>query len=839
MLVFDMHHIISDGVSMDVLVREFVALYQGATLPELRIQYKEYAAWQNKLLLSDAMKKQEAYWLDVFGDEVPVLDLPTDTTRPSHRDAAGSTHAFRLDETLTQALKELASETGTTLYMVLMAAYQILLARYAGQEDIVVGSPIAGRSHADLEGLIGVFINSLAIRNRPVGEKSFAAYLEEVRHTTIQAFENADYPFEMLVDQLQLQRDLSRHPLFDVMFMMQQTNETALELEGLSIRPYDAKHTQAKFDLSLHAGEVDGAIECAMQFRTSLFQPETVARMSAHLVNILQAVVAQRDVLLQDISLLSVAEWDEVIYGFNQTDTDVPTDKLIHELFEAQVAAAPQRVAVVHQGHLLTYAELNEKANQLARVLRTNGVQAESVVALVLDRSPEMIISILAALKAGGAFLPIDPSNPPERIEWILQDSGAHLLLTQSHLEQVKQLPIQRIETDDSDLYSGDGSNLELAGTPSQLCYVIYTSGSTGQPKGVQIEHCSIVNYTVCLIERMGITEQDVTLLLVSYAFDMGYTNVWNAFLTGACLHLIPDEIAKDPNELVAYAGQQRLTFVKMTPSYFQALLHSPNFAQPHLLDSLRVLMIGGEEFRPGDVMQFRQSYPHVQVLNHYGPTETTIGSVSMTVTDERLPQMFENVSIGRPHANTQVYVLNDRMQPQPIGVMGELCIGGVGVARGYLNRPELSAEKFIENPFVAGERVYRTGDKARWLPDGTIHLVGRFDFQVKIRGYRVELGEVEAMIRSYEGIEGAIVLAKEDANGFKYLCAYVVGDDELTSDTLRQYLSARLPEYMVPSALVRIASIPMHRNGKVNVALLPEPSERLSTQGEQVAPTE
>ncbi|MGZ6507263.1 MAG: non-ribosomal peptide synthetase, partial [Tumebacillaceae bacterium] len=508
-LVFDMHHIISDGVSMDVLVREFVALYQGATLPELRIQYKEYAAWQNKLLLSDAMKKQEAYWLDVFGDEVPVLDLPTDTTRPSHRDAAGSTHAFRLDETLTQALKELASETGTTLYRVLMAANQILLARYAGQEDIVVGSPIAGRSHADLEGLIGVFINSLTIRNRPVGEKSFADYLEEVRHTTIQAFENADYPFEMLVDQLQLQRDLSRHPLFDVMFMMQQTNETALELEGLSIRPYDAKHTQAKFDLSLHAGEVDGAIECAMQFRTSLFQPETVARMSAHLVNILQAVVAQRGLLLQDIPLLSVAEWDEVIYGFNQTDTEVPTDKLIHELFEAQVAAAPQRVAVVHQGHLLTYAELNEKANQLARVLRANGVQAESVVALVLDRSPEMIISILATLKAGGAFLPIDPSNPPERIEWILQDSGAHLLLTQSHLEQVKQLPIQRIETDASDLYSGDGSNLELAGTPSQLCYVIYTSGSTGQPKGVQIEHCSIVNYTVCLIERMGITEQD------------------------------------------------------------------------------------------------------------------------------------------------------------------------------------------------------------------------------------------------------------------------------------------------------------------------------------------
>ncbi|MCY9628074.1 condensation domain-containing protein, partial [Paenibacillus thiaminolyticus] len=851
LLLFDMHHIISDGASLGLFLREFAQLYEGAELPPLRIQYKDYAAWQQGEMQRERMSKQEAYWLEVFGGEVPVLDLPADYTRPLVRSFTGNTFQFVIDQQRREKVRQLALQTGTTLYMVLLAAYTTLLSKYSGQEDIIVGTPIAGRTHADLEPLVGMFVNTLAMRNAPAGEKTFQEYVQEVKENTLSAYENQDYPFEELVSKLDVAREVSRNPLFDTMFVLQNIEQSEVSIEGLTCTLYPNEHHIAKFDLTFSLTEGAEGIAGTIEYACSLYKEETIRRMAGHFQQVLDTILSDPNRKLSSIEIISPEEKAQILETFNETAADYPRDKTIHQLVEEQAERTPDQAAVVYEGSQLTYRELNTKANQLARTLRAEGVRPDQPVGLLAERSLEMIVGMLAIMKAGGAYVPMDPEYPEERLGYMLTDSGAKLLLSQSHLQKCVSFDGKCLMLDDERMYSEAGSNLEPMAGPDHLAYVIYTSGTTGRPKGVMVEHRGLCNLKPLFEDTLHIGEQDHVVQFASLSFDASCWEIFKAFFTGATLYIPTKETIFDPRLFEDYMSRHCITAALLPPTYAAALT-------PGNLPSLKKLITGGSASSVDLVRQWQDS---VLYFNAYGPTEdsivttiwpattvaaagnTAVGNPIATAGNAAAPvgsvmaPAGKLVSIGRPIQNHRVYIVDANDQLLPVGIPGELCISGAGVARGYLNRPKLTEERFVDNPFEPGERMYRTGDLAKWLPDGNIEYLGRIDHQVKIRGYRIELGEVEAQLLKIASVQEAVALAREDGDGQPYLCAYIVADKELTSGELKSALSQKLPGYMVPSCFVQLEYMPLTPNRKINRKALPAPDGSMQTGADYVAP--
>ncbi|WP_027630731.1 non-ribosomal peptide synthetase [Ruminiclostridium cellobioparum] len=835
-LLQDMHHIVGDGVSEGILVSEVNELYAGKDLPALNIQYKDYAVWQEKLLESEEVESQKRFWKELLSGELPVLNLPADFTRPIEFSYKGDSVLFALNRELAEKLYQLARENRVTLYIVLLTAYNILLAKYTGQTDIIIGTPSAGRRHSDIQNTLGVFINTLVLRNFPQADKTFSAFLQEVGANVLKVFDNQDYQFEQLVDELNIKRDLSRNPIFDTMFILQNMNIGDVKAEGLEISGYQYKRKMSQFDIETIAAESKKGIDIEINYCTDLFKRETIERFGRHFLNILNFIVDNTQVRLHEIDLLDNEEKDQVLNEFNNTAAEFPRDKTLHELFENQVEKTPLNTALIFNNKTLTYKELNEKSNQLANVLRSKGIKPDDIVGIMVERSFEMLIGIMGILKAGGAYLPIDTEYPEERINYILDDGGAKLVLTRKQLEHKLRFAGEIIDLEEESLYQGDYKNLEKINNPKDLAYVIYTSGSTGKPKGVMIEHGSAVNILIGLQEDYPLLEEDTYLLKTTYTFDVSVAELFGWFYAGGRLAILEPGEEKNPQKVLEAIEQYHVTHINFVPSMLNLFLDICAKEKTHTLDKLRYIFACGEALPKEVVNKFNKISSKVKLENIYGPTESTIYATRYSLSDSAYQDI---VPIGQPLQNIQAYILDKNNNLQPIGVPGELCLGGKGIARGYINRPELTSSKFIPNPFRAGEKIYKTGDLVKWLPDGNIEYLGRMDHQVKIRGFRIELGEIESQLYKLEYIKEAVVVAREDAkSGTKYLCAYIVADRDLIVHEIRENLKTTLPEYMVPSYFIQMENLPLSQNGKIDRKALPAQDGKFSTGEEYVAPS-
>ena len=829
-LLFDIHHIIADGTSLAILTQELMTLYDGGELKPQKIQYKDFSQWQNKDLNSEKMRDQEAYWLEQFSGEIPLLNLPLDYVRPTVQSFEGGSVEFRLNRETTEKLNRLAHESGATLYMVLLSAINILLAKYTGQVDIIIGSPIAGRAHADLERIIGMFVNTLAMRNYPTSDKTYKDFLKEVKETALRAYEHQDYQFEELVEKLELRRDVSRNPLFDVMFVLQNTGAREWAMKGLKVMEY-LPQASAKFDLTFTATEVGHEIAFSVEYGVNLFKRETIEGLVGHLQNLLSFLVKQANPKLGEIEILSPEERQQLLWDFNDTASSYPKHKTIQQLFEEQAEKTPNNTALVFGEGSLTYHELNQKSNQLARGLREKGVKPNDIVGIMVERSPQMIIGILGVLKSGGAYLPIDPEHPQERIKFILEDSGTDILLTQSWLVARAEFKGKKISLNEGWIYENEGTNLEPVSSPGDLAYAIYTSGSTGLPKGVLMEHKAVVNMIFGMEERCPLGREDAYLLKTPYTFDASTSELFGWFVGGGKLVILQPRAEKNPEKIWKAIIQHGITHINFVPSMLNVFIDILAMNEINHLGHLKYLYTAGEAVGVNCIKKFFTTFKDTKLVNAYGPAETTYTTLYSISRD----QSYSMIPVGKPLANCQIYILNADNLLVPIGIAGELCVSGHGLARGYLNRPELTAEKFIENPFVPGERMYRTGDIARWLPDGNIEYLGRVDHQAKIRGIRIELGEIENRLLELEKVKEAVVVVGEEASGDKYLCAYLVSATELLISQLRNHLSASLPEVMIPSYFVQLEKLPLSPNGKVDLQALPKPDGKADV--EYVAP--
>ncbi|QEI43193.1 Tyrocidine synthase 3 [Dolichospermum sp. UHCC 0315A] len=845
-----MHHIVSDGWSMGVFVQELATLYnaysisQPANLAPLPIQYADFALWQRQWLAGDVLQNQLSYWQQQLKDAPTLLSLPTDRPRPAVQTTAGAYHEFALSVELSQKLTKLSQEQGVTLFMMLLAAFDTLLYRYTEQSDILVGTPIANRHRSEIEGLIGFFVNTLVLRTDLSGNPSFAELLTRVRLMAMDAYAHQDLPFEMLVEVLQPERDLSHAPLFQVDFLLQNDPLATVELTGLTVSPLPIETVTAKFDLTLGMQNTGNGLVGVWEYNTDLFDHSTIARMAGHFVTILAAIVANPSERIDQLSMLTAVEQHQLFVEWNDTQADYPQDKCIHQLFEQQARFTPDAVAVIFENQQLTYGELNTQANQLAHYLQDIGVKPEVLVGIYLERSLSIIVTLLAVLKAGGGYVPLDPDYPQQRLADISEDSQFSVLITQQKL--LNSLPVQGVKVIVLDRESEMLTNQSPANPvsevkPENLTCLLYTSGSTGKPKGVMLTHAALVNHSSAISEVFALTSADRVLQFASFSFDVAAEEIFPTWYKGATVVLRPTQMFPDFASFAQFIAQESLSVLNITPAYWHEWAVAVSQDNATVPQSLRLVAVGGDAVLPETVTIWRQVVgDRVNCLNVYGPTEA---SVTAIVHDLLHPQSetANSVLIGRPIANTQAYILDRHLQPVPVGVKGELHLCGVRLARGYLNRPELTEEKFIPNPFsgsrgaeilansqspVPSSRLYKTGDLARYLPDGNIECFGRIDNQVKIRGFRIELGEIEAVLNQYIDVQTSCVIIREDTPGDKYLVAYVVPYPEKipTISELRQFLSRNLPLYMVPQAFVFLDFLPLTPNRKVDRRALPAP---------------
>jgi amino acid adenylation domain-containing protein len=847
-----MHHIASDGWSIGVLIREMAALYQAfcsggpSPLPELTIQYADFAYWQRERLQGPAMQTQLDYWKQQLSGSPPLLELPTDHPRPPVQTFRGAHQSLLLPKPIGRALSAINREEGVTLFMTLLAAFNLLLRCYTSRDDLVVGTPIANRNRVEIEGLIGFFVNTLVLRTNLSGDPTFRELIRRVREVCLSAYVHQDLPFEKLVEELYLDRDLSRNPMFQVMFVLQNGSTQTIDVPGLTVSPVVADGGTTHFDLTLHIADSEQGLFATASYNTDLFDAPTIVRMLEHFKTLLQTIVKRPDQRLSELSLLSDIEPRQVLVESTAIPREPTSGLRIHQLFEAQAELRPDAIAIVFEGEALTYRELNARANQLAHALRQLNVGPEISVAVCLERSFEMVIGLLAVLKAGGVYLPLDLAYPRERKAFMLQDSAASVLLTQNHLKAVLPEHNARVVCLDSDLETiSENSEANPANLcqPENLAYIIYTSGSTGQPKGVLISHDSIVSHCRQAQKVYELTPSDRVLQLGSMSFDLSLEQILPTLMVGA--RIVVAEKVWSGAEFHKNASAFGLTVLNLPTGYWQELAREWSNAGGLALNSqYRLFIVGGELMLP-EVLRLWQQTPlrSVRLINAYGPTEATI---TTTVFETKAPTIegvvLHRVPIGRPLADREIWILDNDCNPVPIGVPGELHIGGSNLARGYLNQPALTAERFIPNPYGnrAGERLYKTGDLARYLSDGDIEYIGRADHQVKIRGFRIELEEIEAMLAQHGSVQQAIVSTFDDASGGKLLVAYVVGQHGSipTAGELRSFLMNKLPEYMVPAVFVPLVSFPTMPNGKVDRRALPRLSQkRPDTAKEFVSP--
>ena len=829
-LVLVMHHIVSDGWSMGVLSRELSVLYrvfsysQRSPLAELPIQYADYAVWQREWFKGAELDRQLSYWKKQLDGAPGVLSLPTDHPRPAVQSYRGARHSIELSKELTEELKTLSQKEGVTLFMTLLAAFQTLLYRYTGQKDVVVGSPIANRNRTEIEGLIGFFANTLVLRTDLSGNPSFREALQRVRKTALEAYDHQDLPFEKLVEQLNPERNLSYSPLFQVMFVLQNTPAGQRGFPGVTLSQMKLESSTTKFDLSVSMSEQSAGIKGSVEYSTDLFDEATIVRLGDHFLTLLEGIVANPEQYLSDLPILTKLEKRQLLVDWNATNRDHPNDKCLHQWFEEQVEKTPDAVAVVFEDKQLTYRELNQQANQLAHHLRRLGVGPETGVGICLERSLEMIVTILGVLKTGGAYIPLDPCFPKERLAFICEDTGMPVLLSEERLLQsLPQLGATVVCLDrDWEHISRESTHNPKSGVAAEnLAYIIYTSGSTGTPKGVQVPHCAVGNVLTDVKASIGVSEQDAIPLVANICFDISVLEMFLPLIAGGRLVVASLQVVTDGKRLHDMLSANSITVMNATPATWRLLLQADWTG----MDELTILS-GGEALQTELALELLSRGR--AVWNLYGPTETTIYSSGAVY---RLESYSPTVAIGRPIANTQFYILDEHLQPLPVGVAGQLYIGGVGLTRGYLKRADLTAASFLPDPFsnVPGARLYRSSDLARYLPDGNIEFLGRVDHQIKLRGFRVELGEIESILNEHAGIQQSVVLAREDSPGDKRLVAYVVASDRAanTVHDLRAYLKEKLPEYMLPSAFVFLNAMPLTANGKLdrNALAAPDPS--------------
>ncbi len=835
--LFTLHHTISDGWSMGILVREVAALYpaflneEPSPLPELTIQYADYAVWQRNWLQGEVLEKQLSFWKELIGENPPVLELPTDFKRPAMQTFNGRTLHSVLSPELTKQLLQFSQKENATLFMSLLAAFQTLLHRYSGQNKILTGSPIANRTLAETEPLIGFFVNTLVLPADFSDIADFKSLLKQIRHTTLAAYAHQDLPFEQLVEAVQPERDMSHSPLFQAAFILQNMGVDKLELPGLTLEPFEAENTVSKYDLTLNAAETEQGIECYFEYNTDLFAEATIQRMMQHFENLIKQILNDSKQKLAQIDFLTDDEKANLFERWNQTQHNLPKPHTVPAVFEALAQNQGTQIAAQFASQTLSYAVLNDKANQLAHHLLEMGLKPDQIVGISLPRSLDVPVAILAILKAGGAFLSIDPAYPQERIRYMMEDSGLRFLITLDSLTET--LPIGEISTicidRDAAVISGQSTNdPQISVYPENLAYVIYTSGSTGKPKGTMLAHKGLVNLARTQQKAFTINEHSRILQFASLSFDASVWETVMALLNGATLVLADQETLTSGQGLAETLEQQKITTVTLPPSVLAVMPETE-------LPNLKTIVTAGEKCTTDLVQRWGIKR---QFVNAYGPTETTV-CASMYETSAE--DIFEP-PIGKPVDNFQLYILDANGIPAAQGVPGELCIAGMGLARGYLNRPELTAEKFVPNPFsqTPGERLYRSGDLARWKADGNVEFLGRLDHQVKVRGFRIELGEIEATLTAMNGIRDAVVLAREDQPGDPRLVAYYISEDARDIDTnvFRSDLRKQLPEYMIPLIFLRLDEFPLTNSGKVDRKALPAPElSRETLKTEYVAP--
>lgn len=817
LLVF--HHIVFDGWSSTMILDDLVAFYDAfchnrePQLPELPIQYADYTVWQREWLTGETLQNQLDYWQNQLGGELPFLQLPTDKPRPAVKTHEGNYAYVELPARLSDQVIALSKQTGTTPFMVMLAAFKVLLHHYTAQEDILVGTPIANRQHTELERLVGFFVNTLVMRSQVDGRQSFRQLLAQVRQTATAAYDHQDVPFEKLVEILQPERNLSYDPLFQVMFTYQEGDSLERSLDDLKINLLHMDNGRAQFDLTLTVSRKQGRFLCSFNYNTDLFSHESICRKLDHWQTLLQGIVTNPDQPLGQLCLLTPAEKQQILVDWNDTSVPLPSPHFAHELFAEWVAKTPNAPALIYGQQQWHYRELNNRANQLAHFLQAHGIGPESKVGIFIDRSPEMVLAVLAVFKAGGAYVPLDPAYPAHRLSYMLDDANMALVLTTGKMgDRLPETAVPTLAIDlvwDEQVAQQPLHNPVSGVTLENLAYVIYTSGSTGRPKGVGVTHRGLANFGQAMAERCGVAAHSRVLQFASFSFDASTADFVIALQSGAALVLADKEALMVGPSLVQLLQEQAVTCVTLPPSVL-ALLNPEDFP------ALETIISAGEACSAEIVAKWA---PGRRFVNAYGPTEATIG-----VTTAVLTTADPRPVIGQPLPNTQLFVLNQQLQPVPVGVAGEIHIGGRGLARGYLNRPDLTADKFIPNPFAksGAERLYKTGDLGRYLADGRIEYLGRIDHQVKVRGFRIELGEVEAALRQHSAVQDALVLAQEHANGPR-LVAYLVGKAAEMED-LRPFLSQSLPGYMVPSAFVPLERFPQTPNGKIDRKALPAP---------------
>ena len=814
-LLLTIHHIIIDGWSLGILIKELLSLYssfsqnQPSTLPELPLQYADFAHWQRQQLTGEKLTAQLNYWQQQLKDAPPLLELPTDRPRISAPSFRGETEQFELSSHLLEQLKILSQKLGTTLYITLLSAFSILLSHYSNQEDLVIGSAIANRNKSELEPLIGLFANTLPLRIKLDNDSSFSQLLQKVSSTVMDAYAHPDITIEKLLQTLDLKTNPSYPPLFQVVFVLQNAPMETFKLPNLELEPIQLEGIGAHFDLILAVKETESGLKGVWEYNPDLFDCLTIQRMMRHWQNLLSSIVNNPQQSITQLPLLSESEKHQLLVEWNNTKTPVTPEYSLHQLFEEQVKKNPHRIAVVFQDQKLTYEQLNERANQLANYLRKQGVKPETLVGLFLERSLEMIIAILGILKAGGAYVPLDINYPEERLAYMLSDSQVSIVLTQESLSSnlpENQARLIYVDTDTENIEKESSENLTTTINLDNLAYVIYTSGSTGKPKGVLITHQGLGNLILAQSKTFGVDRDSRVLQFASSSFDASVSEIGMALGTGATLYLETPENLLPSLDLIKLLQKEAITHVTFPPSVLAAL---PDAELPDLI----TIIVAGEACSP----QLRTKWSQGRkFFNAYGPTEVTVCATIADLSDES-----ETFSIGRPINNTQVYILDSYLQPLPVGIPGEIYVGGMGLARGYLNQPELTASKFIANHFSneSNSRLYKTGDLGRYLPDGKIEFLGRVDNQVKIRGFRIELGEIESVLSENRKIKQVAVISNKNTAGDNYLEAYIVPAQAQppSNNELRYFLKQKLPEYMIPSTFEMLEAMPLNSNGKID----------------------
>ena len=842
-MLLTIHHIALDGWSRNLIATELPQLYQAklngveASLPLLKHYYQDYVRWEKELLEGEKGEKLWEYWQQKLAGELPVLNLPTDKPRPPIKTYNGGSCPFKLSEKLTEQLKELAQTEKATLYMTLLAAFQVLLYRYTGQEDILVGSFAFGRTKQQFAS-IGYFVNSMVMRADLSGNPCFRDFLSQVHQTVKGALGHQNYPLALLVEKLQVERDSSRSPLFQAAFVLQKflksqelqkklcfgsSKKNLMNWGGLEVEAFTFDQQEGLYDLFLEMVEEDSSLIGFLKYNADLFYEQTIARMASHFQNLLEGIVNDPQQRVTALPLMTEVEREQILIEWNNTKTDYPNDKCIHQLFEEQVEKTPDAVAVVFEQQKLTYSQLNSKANQLAHYLQKLGVVPETLVGICVERSVEMVVGLLAILKAGGAYVPLDPNYPTSRLKYMVEDAQLSIILTQekwqNHLLDTKASVIC-LDTDEEIINQQSQQIPENQVTANQLAYVIYTSGSTGQPKGVTIPHQGLLNLVFWHQRTFEVKSSDRASQIAGVGFDASVWEIWPYLSAGACLHLVNSEIRLSPEALRNWLISEQITISFVPTPLLENLCSLEWPAQT----KLRTVLTGGEKLHkyPSVALPFR-------VFNNYGPTENTVVTTSGLVVSGQEGSTLP--PIGKPISNTKVYILDKNFQPVPIGVAGEIHIGGNSLATGYHNRPQLTAEKFITNPFDKSQatKLYKTGDLARYIPDGNIEFIGRIDQQVKIRGFRIEIGEIEALVSQYPDVKENVVIAQSDPAGDKRLVVYIVPKQESTQDTslipqIRQFLKQKLPEYIIPAAFVLLDAFPLTPNGKIDRRALPVP---------------